>query len=406
MGRATVATPKKDSNGKWGFVFDSAHLNPDGSRRQIRRRGFATRGDAQAELDRLRSEDRPAEHDGLTVAVVLEQFVRTKQLAGKAPATVEHYRWAAEHVKGRWGGWSAEALTAEQLDIAYLDWLDGGRKVDRRGQGTTVTTKPLSARTVEAIHNTLKAAYTLAVEKGQLVRNPAVLATPPVVTEQRHTWWTPEQVGSFLAWVADRDDLPTGMVDLLADTGGRRGEVTRLRWTDLDLEEGTATITRQFAVNPRTREPEDRPTKRPRSKATIGLHPDTVAALKRRRAEQAEDRLKMGAGWPGPGTLAHDLVFTWRDGTLIHPDALTRIIARLSVQAGLPRLTPHGLRHSFATAALKARVPTEVVAARLGNTARVVQATYAHVIPADDHATAKLVGDLYRAAKIGRKDAQ
>jgi integrase len=55
-----------------------------------------------------------------------------------------------------------------------------------------------------------------------------------------------------------------------------------------------------------------------------------------------------------------------------------------------------GLRHSFATAALRARVPVEVVAARLGNTPRVVQELYSHVIPADDQAAAQLVGDLCR----------
>jgi hypothetical protein len=33
---------------------------------------------------------------------------------------------------------------------------------------------------------------------------------------------------------------------------------------------------------------------------------------------------------------------------------------------------------------------------RLGNTPRVVQEVYSHVIPADDQAAAQLVGDLYR----------
>lgn len=105
----------------------------------------------------------------------------------------------------------------------------------------------------------------------------------------------------------------------------------------------------------------------------------------------------MGGGWPSSGVAA-DLVFTWADGSVIHPDVLSRSVARLSAEAGLPRLTAHGLRHSFATAALAARVPVEVVAARLGNTPRVVQETYAHVIPADDRAAAQLVGDLYRGA--------
>lgn len=399
MKRARVASPVRDvKRGTWYFVFDSAHPAPDGTRRQIKRRGFRTRAEAQKELDKVRNEDGPPDHDGLTVATVLDQFLRTKQLAGKAPGTIEHYRWAAEHAKARWGGWPAEKLTPELLDAAYLEWLVGGRRVHRRGVGTAVTDAPLSPRTVEAIHKTVKAAYRLAVDKGQLARNPAALATPPAVTEQRHSWWTPDQVGRFLRWVEGRPDLPGGLVDVLIDTGGRRGEVSALRWADIDLEAATATVTRQFSVHPRTRGVEIRPTKRPRSKATIGLHSATIVALRRRRAAQAEERLRMGAGWPGPNDVAADLVFTWPDGRLIHPDTLTRIVARLSVEGGLPRLTPHGLRHSFATAALRARVPVEVVAARLGNTPRVVQETYAHVIPADDQAAAQLVGDLYREA--------
>jgi hypothetical protein len=51
----------------------------------------------------------------------------------------------------------------------------------------------------------------------------------------------------------------------------------------------------------------------------------------------------------------------------------------------------------LATAALEARVPVEVVAARLGDTARIVQEVYQHHIPTEDEAAALLVGDLYRA---------
>lgn len=46
-------------------------------------------------------------------------------------------------------------------------------------------------------------------------------------------------------------------------------------------------------------------------------------------------------------------------------------------------------------------VPVEVVAARLGNTPRVVQEVYAHVIPADDAAAAQTVGDLFRPKATG-----
>jgi integrase len=169
----------------------------------------------------------------------------------------------------------------------------------------------------------------------------------------------------------------------------------------LELEEGTATITRQFVIHPGTYEIEVRPTKRPRSKATISPHPETVAKLKRRKAEQAAHRLAMGEGWPGrrrhlPWPRLH--VGRWAAHPARHPHRHHRPNVR---GGGAAAAHPHGLRHSFATAALKARVPVEVVAARLGNTVRVVQETYAHVIPSDDEDAAQLVGDPYRQRTTG-----
>jgi integrase len=279
----------------------------------------------------------------------------------------------------RWGGWKADALTADILDDAYLEMIDTG----------------LSNRSVQAFHKALKAAYQLAVDRGRLVSNPAALATPPTVSNQARRYWTPEQVGEFLVYAASHPCVVTGLVETMVDSGGRRGEVLGLHWNDIDLNAGTATVAGQLVADSSTKALSIRSTKRPRSKSVIALHPDTVAALRRRKVDQAAERLAMGAGWPSSG-IHYGLVFTWPDGRAIHPDVLTRTVARMSTAAGLPRLTPHGLRHSFARAALAARVPVEVVAARLGNTPRVVQETYQHVVPADDAAAARLVGDLYR----------
>jgi len=397
---ATVAPKKDPKTGSWRFVFDSVHPNPDGSRRQILRRGFPTRAAAKDELDRLRREDAdltaPAAN-GLSVSDVMESFVRAKRLAGKAPGTLAQYEWAGRIVTERWGGWQAAKLTGDHLEQAYAEMLSSGRRQWRRGKGTEETGRAMSRRSVEIVHKTTKAAFKLAVDRGHLVRNPAALISVGAGKERaERPHWTPDQVGRFLDFVADRDDLPTGLVEVMADTGARAGEVAGIRWANVDLEGGTLTITGQIASDPiDSKVLTDRPTKRPRSKSTLGLHPATVVALKRRQKEQKEDRLLMGAGWPKSGVAA-DLLFTWPDGAPLHPKTMSRMIARLSVEAGLPRLTAHGLRHSFATAALAARVPVEVVAARLGNTPRMVQEVYQHVIPADDAGAAQLVGDLYR----------
>lgn len=403
--RSARTTPRKDPSrpGEWEWRFDSVHPRPDGSRRQIHRRGFPTRAAAQRALDEARQADRvgggPA--GPVTVDAVFADFIRAKRLQGRAPNTVAQYEWAAERARARWGGWPAEQLTAELLEAAYEEMTAGGRRQYRRakvGGGTAETDQGLSARSVRAFHTALKAAYALAVARGTVRGNPALLASPPAATDPKREWWTPDQVAHLLRSVESDPLLVTGLADALVDSGGRRGEVLGLRWDDVDLVAGTALIRQQLAADPRTKALEVRPTKRPRSKAQIALHPATVEVLRRRKAEQAQDRLKMGGGWPADGTLAAGLVFTWADGRPVHPDVLTRAVQRRAQQLGLPRIGAHGLRHSFASAALAARVPVEVVAARLGNTARMVQEVYAHVIPADDAEAARVVGDLFRRA--------
>jgi hypothetical protein len=131
-------------------------------------------------------------------------------------------------------------------------------------------------------------------------------------------------------------------------------------------------------------------TKSPAGERSIALDPATVAALKAHRARQLEERLACGEAWRD-----HGLVFTREDGTPLRPTQLTRMFARLARGAGLPNLTLHGLRHTYATASLRAGVPVKVVSERLGhaNTA-ITSDLYQHVLKAMDAEAANTVARL------------
>ena len=60
-------------------------------------------------------------------------------------------------------------------------------------------------------------------------------------------------------------------------------------------------------------------------------------------------------------------VFTKPNGGCYHPQWLSRRLGVLSVEAKLPRLTAHGLRHTSATLMLSSGVPAKVAAERLGH---------------------------------------
>ena len=69
--------------------------------------------------------------------------------------------------------------------------------------------------------------------------------------------------------------------------------------------------------------------------------------------------------------------------------------AQHAAAAGLPRITLHGLRHSYATAALKAGVPLKVMSERLGHaTVAITLDIYSHVIPGMDELAANTVAGL------------
>ena len=92
------------------------------------------------------------------------------------------------------------------------------------------------------------------------------------------------------------------------------------------------------------------------------------------------------------------MVLTRLDGIPIRPLWLSRTSARLGPDAGLPDLSPrpfHGLRHTYATLALEAGVPIEVVSTRLGHASIAITADiYQHVRPGLDRDAAETVAAL------------
>jgi integrase len=81
-------------------------------------------------------------------------------------------------------------------------------------------------------------------------------------------------------------------------TADKRGEIAGLRWNDVDFRAGTLTITNtRIQVDGEVIEKE---TKTEKSKRTLPLTLAIVEALKRAKAAQAAERLKLGTCY-GPG---------------------------------------------------------------------------------------------------------
>jgi integrase len=125
--------------------------------------------------------------------------------------------------------------------------------------------------------------------------------------------WTPADLRRFLELSASTDDRHLAAWHLLSSTGLRRGEALGLRWTDVDLEAGQASI-RQTVIA-LGHEVRFGTPKTARGRRSVSLDARTVNILREHRRRQLEERLAIGVG-----RHDHDLLSTKVDGSPLHPE--------------------------------------------------------------------------------------
>lgn len=380
---------RKEGNGLWSFVVDTAPLGAP--RRQVRRRGFRTRRDAQQALDRLKARvDRGefVERSRQTVQEYLERWLPA--IRGTVePSTWESYeRNVQNHLLPSLGDIPLQALTPDDLSDLYATLAESGRRDGRGG---------LSARTVQYCHVILHRALVDAVRRGSVVRNVADYALVPAPKRTRRsaemTTWTASEVAAFLD--ATRNDRLYVVWHVALMTGMRRGEVLGLRWRDCDLEAGRLRLVRQLRVVRHV--PEFSDLKTDRSRRQVGVDPETATLLRRHRKAQLEERLMVGDGYRDG-----DLLFAKPDGVHYHPEAVSKVFERRVARWGSTRITFHDTRHTWATLALQAGVHPKVVSERLGHASVAFTLdVYSHAIQGlDDDAAARVADLVHREASV------
>jgi integrase len=373
---------------KRGKTYSLVYRAPDpktGVSRQVWKGGYPTHRSAEKALKDIVSHLDAGTYTAPTKSTI-GQFLTGQWLPAIAatvrPNTASLYKTNIDaYIIPNLGGTQLRALVPSQLNVLYAELLDHGRR-DGRG---------LSTRSVRIVHTTVHRALRDAVRWGLVSRNVADLADPPRDGSPEKTAWTPEQVTAFLA-LTEKDRL-SGLWRLAAATGMRRGELLGLRWSDVNLDASSITVRQNLVLVDHKRvysEPKSAAGRR-----TISIDVETVAVLRAHRARQAAERLAWGAAWTDTG-----LLFGLEDGNPLHPETVTKCFDRLRRAGGLPATSFHGLRHSHATALLRAGVPIRVVSQRLGHASvAVTLGIYAHVLPGDDEAAASAWGRISSVSK-------
>ena len=148
----------------------------------------------------------------------------------------------------------------------------------------------------------------------------------------------------------------------LAIYGGlRRGELLGLEWKDLDFDAHIIHI-RRTSLYLSDRGVYTDTTKTAKSTRTLKLPAAVFAVLRQLRAEQAEERLKLGDLWQG-----EDRLFTNLDGSPLFPNTPYNWLQRFCKTTGQRFLGIHAFRHLNASLLIDAGADVALVSKSLGH---------------------------------------
>lgn len=178
------------------------------------------------------------------------------------------------------------------------------------------------------------------------------------------------------------------LVQLLIDTGIRRGECCALRWENIDFSSGAVAISGNLCYTPAKGIYLDTPKNGHRRTVYVGT--ETLSLLRQLRTEQAAKAFSA-------------YVFT-QEGSPepMHPQSPTRYLKKLSARCGLTDLHPHKLRHTFASVAITNGADVASVSEALGHADKsTTLRMYTHASAESISRTGQIVRDAIKKAGQG-----
>ncbi len=317
---------------------------------------FDTKKEALTWIGQQQTIRNPASAGKTTVGQWLDQWLEIKKAETERNTHVFYERRVRLHIKPQIG-----AVKLGDLRPAHV-----------RSMLSTLADNKTSVGEQRKAMRTLRTALKDAVGHELIPSNPAAAVRMPKDSgkrpEDKMQCFDAEQARRFLDEA--KSDRLHAMYEVAIDSGMRPGELFGLRWPDLDLEAGSATVRRsveEISGKCTEKEPKTGKTR------AILLAKRTLAALRAHRERMESERRDTTGG----------LVFcNERGGYLRKSDVRRNSFIEIIKRAKLPKIRLMDLRHTSATLLLAHAVDIKTVSERLGHAK--IQITldhYAHVLP-------------------------
>ena len=229
---------------------------------------------------------------------------------------------------------------------------------------------PVSRKTVNNHLGILSSLFSSAVRWGYCDKNPVAGVQQFRLEVKELPFWDREQSAAYLAKLKALAPSPFPTFFLCAlRTGMRLGELLALSWDDVDLVKNEIHVRRNWTKG-------------------------KVTTPKSGRGRRSPMSAELQEALRGHRHLRGPLVFCNENASYLTYEQVRWWHFRCQRAAGLPRITIHGLRHSFASQLVMAGVPMRAVQELLGHADITTTMRYAHLSP-------DVTRDAVRALDVG-----
>lgn len=271
-------------------------------------------------------------------------------------------------------------IQPRDLQLFYNDLPNHEAVRQRKMDSVTKITK----RTVREIHKIIRPAFAYAINLGYIKYNPANDLEQPKLEAKKRAQWTEEEVKKAISLCEDPDLLL--MMQVMYCATARSGELLGLQWKCVhifgkDAERPYIYIDKELArLGKDSIESTDTvvyltfPAISPNQKTLLVLKkPKTASSVRKiyipfslaeklREHKRAQDELLSMSDYP-----RYDMVFCHDNGRPISDDTMLKRFKRLLQEHGLRQVDPYSLRHSGATAKLRASRDIKAVQGDMGH---------------------------------------
>ena len=347
-------------------------------RRFCRTVTYKTKKELKRLYDEFEAECQNAPLTDITVRDLLESYIAYCRTLGRKATTLHGYEVTAERCYSSIGTILAKSLTTYRLE----------KFVAEMGE------KRLSAKTVKNTIGLLSSAYDHAIFIGQLTENPCKRVALPKLTPKDIRIFYLEEIPSFLEAIADCPLDERVAYELALFLGLRRSEILGLKEADVDIVKGLVYVhSTRHRVDGVDIEQD---TKTKRSTRILALPDILILDLARLLETHRQFQYEKV-----------DYLIQDGFGNALNGQALSSRLSRLEQKHGLPNVTLHGLRHTYASLLHSQGVDMANISAELGHSnLATTMNIYTHIFQSASQASkgiANTINQFTQVQKIGGK---